>query len=330
MEISVGRPKSRRTLVGLALASSLIGPVWADTFTGPVGKYYLDNLSNSTIYVVQGTSVVESFPMAYSSAYGEGVLAVSETIRTRARYLAGGDLAAGEYTLLGNPTGHSYSTPLIPYSAFSVYDGTSDGTYNYFVDHNGGMGDQPGNGGVYRTDYYWQDPELLFYPRFLCPEYQFGCQGVSGISYDPTNNSLWISSKPDTWIADYSLSGVLLAAFDTRIWDYRIYPPGFAGYNAALALDPADHTLWLTSGGTNLLRQYSLDRATFGDLLQMGTPSGLPGASSCEYCGPFVNAPYYESGEFRDAAPEPATFVLLLPVIAVIGFRIRSHARLSS
>ena len=316
MEISVGRPKSKRTLVGLALASSLIGPVWADTFTGPVGKYYLDNLSNSTIYVVQGTSVVESFPMAYSSAYGEGVLAVSETIRTRARYILWGeDLAAGEYTLSGNPTGHGYSTPRVPYSAFSVYDGTSDGTYNYFVDHNGGMADEPGSGGVYRTDYYWQDPELLFYPRFLCPDYQFGCQAVTGISYDPTNNSLWISSM-NPWIADYSLSRVLLAAFDTRMWDYRIYPPGFAGYNAALALDPADHTLWLTTGGSNLLRQYSLDRATFGDLLQMGTPSGLPGG-------------FYESGEFRDAAPEPATFVLLLPVIALIGFRIRSHARLS-
>jgi hypothetical protein len=105
--------------------------------------------------------------MAYGKGSWEGVFAVSQTIRTRARYFyyPYTDLGAGEYTLSGNPTGHGYFTPLEPPSAASVYDGTTDGTYNYFVDHNGGMGDRPGDGGVYRTDYYWQDPEFLFFPQ---------------------------------------------------------------------------------------------------------------------------------------------------------------------
>jgi hypothetical protein len=205
--------------------------------------------------------------MAYGKGIWEGVFAVSQTIRTRARYFdyPQVDLGAGEYTLSGIPTGHGYFTPFQPLSAFSVYDGTSDGTYNYFVDHNG-AGDLDG-GGVYRTDYYWQNPQLLFYPRLLCPPWlEFGCQYLSGIAYDPTNNSLWISSKGSRWIADYSLDGVLLAAFDASPY----WP------NVGLGLDPADHTLWLTTGGQNVLRQYSLDGATFGKLLQVGLPDGLP------------------------------------------------------
>jgi hypothetical protein len=50
VEISVGKPKSRRTLVGIALASSLIGPVWADTFTGSVGKLALRADGNNDPY----------------------------------------------------------------------------------------------------------------------------------------------------------------------------------------------------------------------------------------------------------------------------------------
>ena len=167
-------------------------------------------------------------------------------------------------------------------------------------------------GGVYRTDYHWQDPQFLFYPKLLCPEVELGCQGESGIAYDPTNNSLWIRSKPNPWIADYSLDGVLLAAFDTG----NRFPYVTLLYNAALGLDPFDHTLWLSMGGTNLLAQYSLDGATFGDLLQIGTPSGLPFGGL--------------SGEFQEPVPEPATFALLLAVIAVIGSGSIRRPRMSS
>lgn len=101
-----GTAKSR-ILLGLALASSVAGAAWADAFTGPVSKYYLSGCDG--ICVVQGTSVVASFPMAYGKGTWEGVFAVSQTIRTRARYVDyQTDLGAGEYTLSGNPTGHGY------------------------------------------------------------------------------------------------------------------------------------------------------------------------------------------------------------------------------
>ncbi|MBI2681576.1 MAG: hypothetical protein HYX25_11300 [Candidatus Solibacter usitatus] len=258
-----------------------------------MSKYYLDN--GGGIYVVRGTSVVESFPTAYGGGYGEGVLAVSETIRTRARYTFSEDLQAGEYTLSGNPTGHSYFTPRIPELFYSIYDGTSDGLNNYFVEHG-----QFFFSGVYRTDYYWQNPELLF----TAGPY------LTGIAYDPTNNSLWISS-PGPWIQDYSMDGTLLAEFDSgNPSDFGYY----LGKNTGLGLDPADHTLWITSDLTSVLRQYSLDGATFGELLQIGRPDGLPPGA-------------FDSGEFQEPVPEPATFLLLLAVIAATGFQIQSSPR---
>jgi hypothetical protein len=204
------------------------------------------------------------------------------------------DNRAGEYTLSGSPTGHGYTTPAT--GNLRYYDGTSDGRYNYFVDHGQ---DNPLTGGVYRTDYYWQDPQWLFYPQAICQDPLPGCHGLSGIAFDPRNNSLWVSARGNTWIGDYSLDGILLAAFNA-------FDPDPFGYNAALGVDPKDHTLWLANG-SNVLRQYSLDPLTLGTLLQSGTPGGLP-------------AGVYESGEF-DPVPEPATIVLLLPVIALLGSR---------
>jgi len=298
MEISLGRTKSR-FLLGLALAGSLTGAAWAGTFTGPVSKYYLDDPESSMIYVVQGTSVVESFPTVYGGRWWEGTLAVSDTIRTQARDLFDGpDLGAGEYTLSGDPTGHGYLTP--PSHNLDDYDGTTDGTFNYFVDH----GADPLVGGVYMTDYYWQNPQLLFVPQALCypspPGY--GCWGLVGIAYDPLNNSLWISSATADIIGDYSLDGTLLAEFP--------------GGGTALGFDSADDTLWADRG---LLYQYSLNPLTFGTVLQMGYPDGLPTG--------FDGYPMvFNAGDFQvTAEPEPATPVLVLTGIAVIGALIRPN-----
>jgi hypothetical protein len=109
------------------------------------------------------------------------------------------------------------------------------------------------------------------------------------------------------------LDGVLLAAFNAS---YPFPDSDLFSYNAALGVDPADQYTLAHYWRNQLLRQYSLDGETFGELLQIGTPGGLP-------------MKFYDSGEFQ-YVPEPATFVLLFPVIAVIGFRIRNHARLSS
>lgn len=275
METTVKKPASG-ILLGLVFATLFTWTAWAAPFTGPASKYYLANPITKMIYVVQGTRVIASFPMAYGRGDFEGALAVSQTIRTRASDLGNFPyyLRAGEYTLSGNPTGYSYDTP--PTGNLRYYDGASDGSHNYFVDH--GQFD-PLAGGVYKTDYFWQNPQWLFYPQAICnSDLEEGCHGLTGVAYDPTNKSLWISGKQRSVIGNYSLDGVLLAVFDAF---------DATGYNAAVAVDPTDHTLWVTTGGSNLLRQYSLDPPTFGQLLQSGVPAGLPAGG------------VYESGEFQ-------------------------------
>jgi hypothetical protein len=264
---------------------------WADAFTGPVSEYYLDG--RNMIYVVQGTSVVRSFPLAYGGNAWEGALAVSATIRTRASDMRGNaDLGAGEYTLSGTPTGTGYMTPRTGNLVY--YDGTTDETTNYFVDHGQ---ENPLGGGVYGTDYYWQNPHFLFYPQALCDAWETpGCHGLSGIAYDPTNKSLWISSQRTSLIGDYAMDGTLLALFDTADPDNP--------FNTALGLDPITHTLWAIDHLSEF-REYSLDAATFGNLLQVGTPSGLPSG-------------WYGAGDFRVSVPEPASAVLLAPILAAL------------
>ena len=258
METAIKKAASR-ILPALVFAILFTWAAWAAQFTGPKSKYYLKCENRNTIYVVQGTKVIASFPTAYGGGYWEGNIAVSQTIRTRASMIEDPNILApsGEYTLAGDPTGYSYYSPVIPWRS---WDGTTDGINTYILGHN--------NGDVYRADYYWQNSEWLFNPRELCPF--GGCDGgFDGIAYDLTNNSLWISSGWTGLVGDYSLDGELLAIFD--------------GGALGLAVDPADHTLWGGSydyqSGKYRLMQYSLDPPTLGQVLQSGLVTGV------ELCG---------------------------------------------
>ena len=150
-----------RLLVALTLTTALTVAALADpipppsppfppSFTGPTSRYYLDN--GDTIYVVQGNSVVQSFSTAYGRGFSEDVLAVTQTIQTRAGDLRSGDLGAGEYTLSGQPiAGSGYFSP--PTFGLITHDGTSDGHSNYFGDHD--------FAGVYQTGPDWTNPVVL-------------------------------------------------------------------------------------------------------------------------------------------------------------------------
>ena len=285
----------------LLLATSVT--VSAGSFTGPISPYYLPGVGN-TIYVVQGDHVAYQIPMAYGG--DESVVAVSyrdlgggtslEAIRTRAGDLRfDADARAGSYLRVQTPEG-AFVTPtggyFTPWSGSGrVYDGTTDGHVNYFVDHGGSPGEI--YAGVYVADYSWQNPSLLF-----------GLSGGwSGIAYDPYDNSLWLSWRSGG-IAEYSLTGDYLAGFPTSV-----------GYISALGLDPMDHTLWmfaLDSGYPQpyvaqfALAQYSLAPYSFGELLQIGLPDGLP--PCC-----------YDAGEFAvpgPIIPEPGTLILALTGMA--------------
>jgi hypothetical protein len=160
----------------------------------------------------------------------------------------------------------SYVIPSV-ISGGGAYDSTSDGSHNYLMDY--------GTGTVYLTARDFANPVALF---------NTGAYDM-GITYDRANNSLWMSGWGNNAVTDYSLSGTVLSSFSTG----QIY-------NGALALDPADHTLWLVDDESNtanvgLLEQYS----TAGALLSTG---------------PYVAGA--QGGEFDLAptTPEPGTLIM--------------------
>jgi hypothetical protein len=264
-------------IAALFAATTVLGAPysWATpVFTGPTSPYYIDNFNDHTIYVVQGTSVINSFPWAYGP---EGSLAVTNVVSTNG---FGGSGTAGQYTLGGTPTGTSWPTtlPLTGEVDNIFYDGTSDGTHNYTVEN---YNDPNTTAKVIATDLNWQHPVGLFsLPGAL--------QDYMGVAYDPQNDSLWISGYHKDVIADYSLNGTLLSSFTTDLPAI-----GLAGLEAqALGFDPADSTLWFARLGFNTLYQYS----TSGVFLQSGIPSGLP-----TYFGTGGN----DSGDFAEPSPVP-------------------------
>jgi hypothetical protein len=117
-----------------------------------------------------------------------------------------------------------------------------------------------------------------------------------GITYDSTNDSLWVSGWLDSTVRNYTMSGTLLSTFSTG-----------HGFNAALALDPADGTLWLRNHEANRFEQYS----TTGTLLSIQNYA-LPGAA---FGGEFA----FPGGV--QAVPEPASLTMLgIGAFGMIGF----------
>jgi len=299
--------KPRTILLALALLMGFAVTAWAQFFgPGPTSPYYVTQ--GGTIYVVQGSPrgpTVWSFPDAYGGGNAEGVLAVTcgltvpympcgtyslGSIRTRLSdgiMYSGGQ--GGEYTLDGTPTGVSY---FVNPDGLVVYDGTTDTRANYFVDH-APVFDY---GSVYVADRYWQNQGVLFaQDQVIRP---------TGITYDPYDKSLWLSDGPSDIIAEYSLDGRLLYEFHTGL-----------GGNSALAFDPADGTLWMTTGsGGNLhecvpgrgvcLEQWS----TTGQPLQFGNVPSLP-------------ISVLAAGEMAEPTPEPGTILLVgSGVLGLAGF----------
>jgi hypothetical protein len=95
------------------------------------------------------------------------------------------------------------------------------------------------NNAAYQFDLNWANPQILFTLS--------DTNSRAGITFDSTNDSLWLSGYGTTSIEDRSLSGGLLSSFTVAHIQ-----------NSALALDPADGTLWMgTSTSLGTFQQYS-------------------------------------------------------------------------
>jgi len=278
------------TGVVLAVAAAGVFAVSAAHANTPTSTLYLldwnptpvayNEYTDTLITVQGGTGAMSLAPMQSEDA----AIAVTNSIKTLSWNAFGVVDAGSQYTLNGTYTGTTYPVPSAVQGA-SFFDGASDGTNNYAVDH--------GTGNVWKFNGNWANPQLLF---------TASDSSSLGIAYDTTNNTLWISndSFDSSSIYHYSLTGTLLGSFQLADSGNTFY--------TGLALDPADNTLWIFdyADGADAMDQYSKDGTFLGQLSLAGAD---PGA-------------IIFGAEFAEATPTPIPGALLLfgPGLAALAF----------
>jgi hypothetical protein len=255
-------------------------PLLAGTI-GPTGRYYLTAPVESTNWIIQGNTAT-AYPQ--HSVGGEGAIAIpSFDVRTLGDPASAG--SGARYDLNFNYLGTNYAYPSGVHGIPGFVDGTSDGVHNYGVGYNFDYI-------VYQMNLDWSNPVELFTVSTMS----------LGITYDPINQSLWISDGfSSSLVHDYSLSGTLLFSFNTS-----------ADFITALAMDYTDGTLWLAhahkdgvfSRTDGVYQQYDRN----GNLLQTVTYANMAGS-------------YTLGGEFANI-PEPGTLWLLTAAAGLLILRL--------
>jgi hypothetical protein len=231
-----------KTRCMIACACGLSGAALALAQTS---ELYLTTYGDTQAYVVQEGEVIRTFSRA---APNDGpALVVQDTIKMFGQANGG---VGRQYALDGTPLAGQY-----PNLGFTdCYDGATDGTRNWTISHN----DFGNNFAVLIGDGDWAEMDGSFVPE----------RRSSGITYDPSDDTLWISNNVggSDRVQHYSITGQLLGEFAV---------PLQSGGGYGIALDYADDTLWITGafGTAGHLYQYS----KAGQLLADVTPSGLVG-----------------------------------------------------
>lgn len=233
---------------------------------GPVGSYYA-SISGQRITVVQGNSVVNTWAARNGCEWS---INVYNDVRTNPAGTACG--AGAKYTLGGSYTGVNYAEEVSGYQ--DTDDSTTDGKYNYTVSFS--------TGNVIRTDRNFVGATTMFNAG----------NGSIGITYDETDNSLWIIGFSSNVLRHYGMNGTQLGSFTL---DRAI--------TGGLALDHLDQSLWMVdTSGT--MQQYSKT----GQFLQSGLTIGYT-----------LGAEFDFATANTGRLPEPASLGLLGVALAGAG-----------
>ncbi|MCH7792753.1 MAG: hypothetical protein IID31_10805 [Planctomycetes bacterium] len=202
-----------RFRIAALIAGSLALGGFANSAAAQVSEYIVFSGDQSTFSVIQDGQLIRSWGVAVNSARYQYPLAINQTIRTMGANE--GDDGA-EYDLFGGDLGSRYTHPI---GQSRCWDGTTSGTENFAIDS---------GGTVARYDSNWTSPIILF-----------DAGGIGAVTYDPTNDSLWVSQfSGTTTVVEYDMRGTVLRSIN--VGHER---------NMALALDHADGTLWLHDRG---------------------------------------------------------------------------------
>jgi hypothetical protein len=251
-------------------------PLMRANTLGPLDPLYLT--ANGQLLKIQGNSATA---VSTVSPY-ESAIAVTDTIRTVSWSNLSCCDAGAQYTTSLVSTGVSYSNPV----GNQLIDGTSDGTYNYAVLWYEYSDTATNVDKVYRFNADWTNPVALF---------TVPAADTIGISYDGANNSLWVQSRTDQTVSDYTLGGTLLSTFSTVEEDI------------GLAYDPGDGTLWTSDWASGYLHQYSTSGTELGTkayaALSSNRANGLDFAET-------ASAP---------STPEPGTIFMVSVGVALLA-----------
>jgi hypothetical protein len=253
--------RSYRSYINASLLSFAFSSILC---ASPVSQLYLAAGAQNRISVVQGNSVVNSW-IDHSPDSAEYAIAVFGDVRTHGTYAGA---SGAQYSLSGTYLGTDYVNGP---TDTDTWDGTSDGLFNYAWDAS--------SGSLLKYSRVWTSPTVLFSTD--------GGYAFMGVTYDASDDSFWLSGFSLAQMRHYSRSGSLLGSFALN-----------HNLNGALALDPADRTLWV------------FDRTSLNGTIEQWSRSGtfLGSTTYVALSGMDLNG-----GEFNleSTVPEPSQFFLL-------------------
>lgn len=219
----------------LTLAALTLLLAAADSALGQTSEYFLHSGDQDQFTVVQNGAILRTWGLASGTDRYQYPMVVRDTVRTMGADV--GDLGA-DYDYNGNDLGPRYTHPS---GTSRCWDGTTDGTHNYSIDT---------AGVVWKFDADWSNPVRLFTGG-----------GIGALAYDSENDTIWVGTFSGSNLTEYDLSGNVISQFTTGHTK-----------NMALAIDPADGTLWLHDRNRQgTLEQWSRD----GQLLATVVVPGL-------------------------------------------------------